>query len=99
MKGLILIAAYALSGCAGTTVYEASVGVNVSDSTPWSDGSNGGFEGGREIANLAIRQEHTSGMFVEFRHVSHFSRGWPVNDKREDWIDSVNVGYRFQVQQ
>lgn len=91
-----------LSGCSvmpGTTVYEASLGANVTKQMPWSKGMDGGFRGGTDVVQFSVRQESTRGMFVEFRHSSHLSSGWPVNTNPEDWSDVVSVGYRFQVRQ
>ena len=97
MKALILISALALTGCAGTTVYEVSAGANLSKSMPWSEGRGGGFDGGKDIARFAIRNEYRNGFFTELSHTSHWSTGWPINDKAEDWADVVAIGYRFQV--
>jgi hypothetical protein len=90
-----LFFAVLLSGCASQTVYEAAVGANVTSSMPWSQGRSGGFAGPQDVAHFAVRTEYQNGVFVEWRHLSHFSAGAPFNDKPEDWVDSINVGYRF----
>lgn len=95
-----VLAALALSGCASTgsrTVYEAAVGVNSTQYMPWSQGRSGGFDGPTDVAHFAVRTEYANGVYVEWRHLSHLSAGAPFNDKPEDWVDSVNVGYRFTV--
>lgn len=100
MKALIAIAALALTGCANTTtVYEVSAGYNVSRYMPWSEGERGGFDGADDLVRFAVRNEHKSGAFVELAHTSHLSAGWPVNSEREDWVDSISIGYRFTVSQ
>lgn len=97
MKLLAVIAALALTGC-GTTVYEVSAGANVSKYSPWGDGTSGGFAGPQEVVSFAVRNEQRNGVFVEWRHTSHASAGWPVNSEREDWMDLVSVGYRFKTE-
>ncbi len=86
----------AITGCASHTVYEASVGTNVTQSMPWSGGQDGGFYGPKDVVRFAVRQESDSGrFFVEYAHTSHLSAGWPVNDHAESWLDTVSVGVRF----
>ncbi len=95
---LVVMCEVCLSGCAGTTVYEAAVGRNVSKYLPWSEGADGGFAGPSDTFRFTVRREHLNGRtFVSYPHVSHISEGWPFNDRKEDWIDMVEFGVRFEA--
>lgn len=96
-KLLAFAAALALSGCAGTTVYEAALGVNTSRSMPWSQGQDGGFSGGRDTVRFTVERESLDGRhFCGVTHISHLSHGWPVNDQPEDWLDMFECGVRMR---
>lgn len=93
----VLSAALLASGCAGTTVYEAAVGVNVTRHTPWSQDQDGGYNGGRgDTVRFTVRRENLTGnRFCAFSHHSGLSRGWPVNAEAEDWFDVAECGVSF----
>lgn len=55
----------------------------------------GGFQGPRDTARFTLKWAPTESFFVSYTHLSHFSVGWPVNDKKEDYADLIEVGYRF----
>jgi hypothetical protein len=55
----------------------------------------GGFQGPRDTARFTLKWAPTESFFVSYTHLSHFSVGWPVNDKKEDYADLLEVGYRF----
>lgn len=54
---LVVMCEVCLSGCAGTTVYEAAVGRNVSKYLPWSEGADGGFAGPSDTLSNAERRQ------------------------------------------
>jgi hypothetical protein len=96
LKVLLLIVAAALSGCAGTTVYEGAVGAKVTQYMPWSRGHGGGFDGPNDTVRLSVRREDERGRtFCGLTHVSHMSAGWPFNNRDEDWLDIFECGVRF----
>ena len=55
----------------------------------------GGFNGPRDTARFTLKWAPNESFFVSYTHLSHFSVGWPVNDKKEDYADLLEVGYRF----
>lgn len=56
----------------------------------------GGFAGPKDTARFTLTwMPKDDGVFVSYTHVSHFSVGWPVNKKPEDYVDMLEVGYRF----
>lgn len=92
---LVIMVEINLAGCAGHTVYEAAVGVNATRYLPWSQGSDGGFEGPRDTFRFTVRREQLNGRtFISYSHISHLSAGWPINSHQEDWLDIVEVGVR-----
>jgi hypothetical protein len=62
------------------------------------DGPRNGqdFEGGREIAVLGAGYEFNNGVEAGYRHLSHYSRGWPVNDQREEKINMIYILKRLK---
>lgn len=56
----------------------------------------GDFDGARDTARFTLTwMPKEDGFFVSYTHLSHFSVGWPVNNKDEDYADLLEVGYRF----
>lgn len=97
MKSLIAVAALSLAGCSSTTVYEAAIGYNATAQMPWSQNSDGGFDGPRDTVRFTVRQESINGRyFCGYSHISHLSAGWPFNNDDEDWLDIIEAGVRFQ---
>lgn len=103
MKRIVMVAALLLSGCSmapahksGYLVYEAAAGVNATKWMPWSQSSDGGFDGPQDTVRFTVRRESNNGRtFVSYSHISHLSAGWPINDKKEDWLDVIEFGVRF----
>lgn len=103
VKRILAISVLLLSGCstapahkAGYLVYEAAAGVNITKVMPWSANSDGGFDGPDDTIRFTVRRESNDGRtFVSYSHISHLSAGWPVNGKKEDWLDVVEFGVRF----
>ena len=82
---------------AGDYYSEVALGTNVSQYMPWSQGQSGGFSGATDTVRFTIRKEVTKSLYVGYSHISHLSVGWPVNNKQEDWLDVVEVGYQFKL--
>jgi hypothetical protein len=78
-------------------LFDAAVGYNVTKDAPWTHpGEDGGFAGPKDTVRFTFTWiPKDDGVFVSYSHVSHLSTGWPVNNKPEDYIDMIEVGYRF----
>lgn len=98
-SALSLLAASTIlaQGCASLphTSAEIAIGANVTKNAPWSNGRSGGFDGPTDTIRFTVRQEIGQNTFCAYNHVSHLSAGWPVNDRAEDWLDTIECGVRF----
>ena len=75
---------------------EIALGANISQYMPWSGGEQGGFEGPVDTARFSLRADFKNLTFVQYSHISHMSRGWPVDNQPEDWLDVVEFGVKFK---
>lgn len=94
----VLAIVWLAAGCSSLperTSLELAVGANVSRNMPWSNGQDGGFAGPTDTVRLTVRHDIDDRTFCAYNHTSHLSAGWPVNDRAEDWLDTVECGLRF----
>jgi hypothetical protein len=87
---------------AGTLDLEVSVGANItpllSGNPKFGAGSDGGFEGPRDTIEFAVVWRSDSGRwFCKLSHISHLSAGPPFNDRPEDFLERLEVGYRWRM--
>lgn len=74
--------------------FDVAAGYNFSEVV--SEG--GGFDGPKDTARFSLTwQPDDANWFVSYTHVSHWSAGWPVNNEPEDWVDMIEIGYRFNL--
>lgn len=97
LRNLSLAAAAAvIAGCASVPPsLEIAVGANVSEHMPWSQDGDGGFDGPKDTVRFTVRYDISDVTFCSLNHVSHLSAGWPVNSRREDWLDTIECGVSF----
>lgn len=95
MRKILAFAALAVMSIASISeakadlVLDVAVGYNASL-------ERGGFEGPHDTARFTLTwMPKEDGFFVSYTHLSHFSVGWPIDNKDEDYVDLLEVGYRF----
>lgn len=86
-----LTMALAMPAAYADIIFDVAVGYNASH-------EQGNFDGPKDTARFTLTwAPKPDGFFMSYTHVSHFSVGWPVNEKPEDFIDMIEVGYRFNM--
>lgn len=91
MRTLMLAAVLMTASVAvqADVTFDVAVGYNATR-------DEGGFAGPKDTARFTLTwMPKDDGVFVSYTHVSHFSVGWLVNKKPEDYVDMLEVGYRF----
>ena len=91
LKAMVLPAVLALGGCSWDTTLSVGVGQHI--------GAGVGEFGDGVACSVSVRQEHESGLFVEYDHVSMCFRGAPFNDKTETWTDTIRVGKTWLIRE
>jgi hypothetical protein len=86
MKNLIALSILILllSGCTWQTTVELSAGKQIDTAKViYTDGF---------VCQFELRHESEAGLFVSVRHNSSCTSGWPFNNKKETWTDTVSAG-------
>lgn len=86
MRKVLLLAVFALCGCAASPYAEVGVGYKVKADW-WMEPEHGG--GRNPTAHIELGLEFDNGYSCAYSHWSHYRDGGPFNDRPETYKDEI----------